>query len=209
MSGVAELRIVNTMLALVGEGTQASLETTHPSVIQMRALLDNEDFELQSIGWWFNRESKVTLVKDVNGRVTVPSTALAFSIDATTLQYKTAAEKARYVRRGTKVYDTIEHTDIINVNIVCDLVYRLELDDLPPVAQTYLGCLAREKANMSDDGDMSKQKVLEDQTLLAWGRLYAKELSTLAANALDSPQAQQLQYRGNGGRGRNPNLIGG
>lgn len=211
MAGIAELRIVNSMLAVVGEAKQASLETLHPSVIQMQGILDNENFDMQARGWWFNRETNVTLVKDLNGRVTVPTTALSFQIADTILRGLSAKEKARYVRRGQYVYDTIEHTNVINTDIVCDLVYQLELDDIPPVAQTYLGALGREKANLSDDGDMSKQQVLKEERMTAWGNLYAKELSTLAVNALQSPQAQALKIGLNNpsSSGLNPNLIGG
>jgi len=208
MAGIAELRIVNSMLAVVGEARQASLETMHPSVIQMQGILQSEDFDMQSRGWWFNRETNVKLVKDLNGRVTVPTTALSFAIASDILKNLSPKEKARYVRRGQYVYDTIEHTNVINKDIVCDLVFQLDLDDIPPVAQTYLGALAREKANLSDDGDMSKQQVLKEERQTAWANLYAKELSTLAVNALQSPQAQALKIQA-GSTGTNPNLIGG
>lgn len=207
-TGDAELRIVNSMLTVVGETTQATLETLHPSVIQMRSIIDSQDYIMQSRGWWFNREIDVTLVKDFNGRVTVPATCMAFSIAHSILKNKTGAEKARYAQRGSYVYDTILHTNVLNLDLVADMVIRLPLDDLPPVAITYLQALCKEEANLGDDGDMSKQSILKEGRVTAWGNLYAKELSTLEVNALQSPQAQALQYRSSG-TGVNPNIIGG
>lgn len=210
MDDPAELRIVNGILATLGQGTTSTLETQHPDVLQAITRMSGQDFQFQSLGWSFNTDYDVTLVPSTDGTVAIPATALSFKITDAVLKYLPVSEKQRYTRRGNLVYDSIEHSTNIGKTLRADIVTQLAIGDLPPIAQTYLGCLCNEDANLGDDGDMQKQSKLEDRTMLAWGRLHAHELRVLAVSALDSPQAQKMRHRGStAGLGVNPLYPGG
>lgn len=210
MTDEASLRIVNGILLTLGQATTSTLETEHPDVVQAQTLLDVQNFQFQSVGWTFNTDTDITLVADVGGFVAIPATALDFKITACVLQYLPSTEKARYTRRGNLVYDTILHTSVLSLDIRADIVTQLDIGDLPPVAQTYLGALCNEQANLGDDGDMAKQAKLEQFRMTAWANFHAAELKAIAINALDSPQAQKLRSRYTGfGLGVNPLNPGG
>jgi hypothetical protein len=180
--------------------------SSHPSVQTASRILDTEDIDFQQIGWWFNRDYKLALVPNSEGRVAVPASAL--DIQISNVAMKSPEEKVRFARRGNFIYDTIKHTDVLSTTLHVDVVTQLPINNLPSLAASYLLHKAREAMYLDDDGDSFKLNELKDKSLMAWSKLKAKELQMLAVNALDNPTARLLNAGGNSGS-RNPNLIGG
>jgi hypothetical protein len=90
------------------------------------------------------------------------------------------------------------------------MIVRLTIESLPSVAASYVLHKARLEMYTDDDGDTFKTQTLQTEVAMAWQKLKAKELTIIAVNALDSPQARLLQSGIVGTLGsRNPNLIGG
>ncbi len=204
------LEIVNHMLGVTGQAHVSTLETTHPTVVQAIAALVSVDTDFQSPGWWFNRENDITLSENIDGEVIVPTAALEFTVTHPVLQAQTPANKARYVKRGTRLYDNYEHTYNIGQSIRADLIMQIAIEDLPGAAAVYLKHLAAETFYVDDDGDNQKADRLKMRRLEAWAQLKAAELRAIATNALDSPMAQQLNYRINqSGTSSNPMYPGG
>ena len=200
--------IINSMLSVIGESGVSSVITEHPSVQTASRILDTEDIDFQQAGWWFNREYRLVLVPNVEGRVAVPASALDMQI--TDVGFNSPTEKLRYSRRGNFIYDAYKHSNVIERSVTVDLVTRLDISDLPSVASSYLLHKAREAIHIDDDGDAQKMGELKQQSALAWAKLKAKELQVIATNALDNPNARRLQAGLTGTNGsRNPNLIGG
>lgn len=197
--------IINHMLTTIGEGGVSTLNTLHPSVMTAKGILENEDVAFQSRGWWFNTERHFVLVVNEAGQVEVPAAALSVSV--TNVGDKSSTEKLRYTRRGKFIYDTFLHTNAINKSVTVDLVIRLPISDLPPVAANYLKALAAERMYVADDGDDAKTRLLRDYRTEAWQMLKAQELTTLGANALDNHNAQML--RAVGGHGSATSIYGG
>lgn len=200
--------IIDHMLSVIGEGAVSSLATTHPSAINAMGILNTEDLEFQGRGWWFNTEYRLKLVPDEIGRVSLPSNTLDCALSDVSIL--PSAEKNRYVRRGSYIYDTIKHTNIINTSVYVDLVLQLEIEDLPTVAASYLNRKAAQEMYLDDDGDMQKLNELGRRRAEAWQTLKAKELTVLAVTSQDNPVSQLLSSRmrpsfTNG----NANLIGG
>jgi len=205
-----KLEIVNHMLTTVGVRKTASLVSTHPAVQQAISILESVDVDFQGRGWWFNREYALTLSEDGDGHVAVPADTLSFSIVASTLQANGPIAKARYVKRGTEIYDAVDHTFVIGSSLEADIVLQIEIPDMPSQAASYLKHLAAEAMYVDDDGDPLKMQRLKDRVTIAWQQLRAEELRVLATNALDSPIAQQLRYRIQTGSGSvNPMYPGG
>lgn len=199
--------IINSMLSVIGESGVSASTSTHPSVQTASRILDAEDLDFQQAGWWFNREYKLTLVQDADGRVAVPAAALECSIS--NIQCKLPVEKLRYTRRGNFIYDTYKHTNVIERSLDVDLIVRLSIDALPSAAASYILHKARETMYIDDDGDTFKTQILQQETVKAWARLQAVKLRIEATNALDTPYAQTLLSGMGSGVTRNPNLIGG
>lgn len=196
------------MLSVVGESGVSSTTSTHPSVQTASRILATEDVDFQQTGWWFNREYRLTLVPNSEGRVVVPADALDVRMSDVGVQQPT--DKLRYTRRGNYIYDAIKHTNVIDTKVYVDIVVRLPIESLPSVAASYIMHKAREAMYVDDDGDSFKTQQLQMTTALAMAKLKSVELQMLAANALDNPTARLLLSGMTGTNGsRNPNLIGG
>ena len=209
-----KLTIVNHLLSTVGERRVVTLETGHPSVIQAMQALEGYDLDFQLEGHWFNTNYEQRLVPDNRGEILLPSECLAFKITDKQQFQMTPDAKKRYVRRKKKLYDAIKNTYTIGQTIVADIVIRLDIEDLPPVAQRYLKHFAAIQYYIDDDGDTQKAQMLQERINYAKAAFVAEQLRVLNVNARQSPAAQNLLYRmqtngaGSGYRG-NPNFPGG
>ena len=191
-----ELEVVNAILRAGGEAITLTLSTQHPSVIQAKDVMDSNNKDFQSRGWWFNRERNITLLPDNEGKIKLPDETMQFSLTQNLLNNQNRAEgRERYYDRGKWVYDNFLHTYTISTPIYADLILLRPVTELPAPALSYLKHLCRHAVLIDDDGDLQKVAKVEDQKAEAWHRLYAYELKTTAQNALDSPAAQQLLYR--------------
>lgn len=199
---VTRLEIVNHMLFTVGEAVHVTLDTQHPSILQAEAILDSVDGDFQGRGWWFNVENGLVLAQDDQGHVIIPENSL--SVEVVTCPYwnlytpgiPNNYNRARYAVRGQKLYDTMLHTYEINAPLTVNVVIRQPIPDLPHNAATYLKHKAAEAMYTADDGDKLKMDRLEVRTVEAWHLLKAEELKVANLNALNSPAAAQLRYRG-------------
>lgn len=206
---VDKLALVNHLLQTVGERRVLTLETGHPSVTQAVQALESYDEDFQGRGWWFNRNQAMKLLPNNLGQILLPKEALSFQVTHVHLQNLGPSEKARYTRRGGMVYDSVLNTNIIGKPIVADLIVRLDIEDLPSIAASYLKHWAAENYYVDDDGDNQKSNKLGERRMLAFHALKAEELRVEATNALDSPAAQHLTHRVGQAQGNNPVIPGG
>lgn len=203
------LDLVNHLLQTVGERRVLSLETGHPSVVQAIQALEGYDFDFQGRGWWFNKNYAMVLVPNNLGEVLLPTEFLSVSVTQRQLQWLPPAEKKRYTSRGGRIYDAFKNSHNIGQSLTVDLTVRLPIEDLPPVAASYLKHFAAEQYYLDDDGDNQKVDKLSNRTLLAFHALKAEELKVQAENALDSPAAQHLTHRIGQYSGQHPLFPGG
>ncbi len=190
-----ELEIVNAILRVGGEAITLTLSTQHPSVIQAKEVMDSNNKDFQSRGWWFNRERNIKLLPDNAGEVKLPDETMQFQLTQNALNNANAISRERYVDRGTRLYDNFLHTYVISTPVYADLILLRPVNELPAPAASYLKHLCREAVTIDDDGDLQKVSKIQEQKAEAWHRLYAYELKTTGQNALDSPAALQLRYR--------------
>jgi hypothetical protein len=141
---ISELEAVNVGLAAAGATPITTFENNQPDVLAMRALLISSSKQLQARGWWFNREYKIELAPDAQGRVIVPQNALFIdSIDPAD----------DFTVRGTFLYDRDNTTNIINRSITVDSITFLVWEDLPFNAQDAIQYQAAARFVGGDDGD--------------------------------------------------------
>lgn len=204
-----EQELVRHILFVQNEDSTADIGSQHPAVQQARMHLTNMKKEFLGRGWWFNREYKRKLLPDSVGVVYLPEETMSFTVTPAVLYTQSPAGKMRYVKRGDRVYDSVEHTFNIGCALLADLIVDLPYEDLPTNAGTYLKYLAGNTAFRASDGDMQVKRDMDVDLEGARQRLFAEELRVTGANALDSPQAQNL-LMGIGQQGSgNPRLPGG
>ena len=204
-----KLQIVNAMLLSTGERQHNTLNTQHPSVLTAIGKVDAKDQEFQSRGYWFNRDRHVRLIPDADGIVHIPDNHLSFSLVSPTLQRSTYEGKVRYVARGNKLYDSFDHTYVIKeLSLYADIITQLPIEDLPPVAFSYLQALCVQEFYEDDDGDLQKASKLEERKVFAWNALRVEELRAIGTSMHDRPAVQAMNYR-IGGTQYNPRWPGG
>lgn len=115
--------------------------------------------EIQSRGWWFNREGNWKLTPDpITGYISVPGSARSIIPSG-------GSRGAGLTIRGTKIYDLYNHTydlrdraieqdGILTIEFI--FVTELDYSDLPPVAQIAIAYSARRV--FAQDLEVDKQR---------------------------------------------------
>lgn len=195
------LECLNHVLSVIGEDPVTSSDSTHPSVISTLTQVNRVNKELQSLGWWFNTEWNLKLIPNELGQIIIPST---------TLYIELTNPRQKYVRRGGKLYDPINHTFIIDADVYVNLVLLLDIGDLPETAASYVMHKTAYDFYVSDDGDEAKSTRLEKETIRAWARLQSESLQVEAVNAQNRPLVANLLKRvRQRGNGYDPRYLGG
>jgi hypothetical protein len=144
---MTKLEAVNLILRALSEHTVSSVEIRHPSVTLALDKLEMARQEVLSDGWWFNN-IRVTLNKDVNGKVSFPSGALAFVPD-----------RYECITRGGYLYNTTTQTFVFTEDVPGLITYDLDWDDLPNPAQRMVAYQAAIAAYSEDVGGQAPQSI--------------------------------------------------
>jgi hypothetical protein len=131
MTPTTKLEAVNIMLSTIGEQPVNSLSSGLVDAELAETILSSTSRSVQSEGWHFNREFKMSFTANTAGEVILPSNVLR--ADAT-LSY----DSKDLVQRGSKMYDKKNHTFNIGETVDLDVVVELQFEDLPEVAKRYI-----------------------------------------------------------------------
>lgn len=119
------LDAVNLCLRYIGEMPVPSsvdidsLDELHEARIIRNELLTTSR-ELQTRGWWFNREPWEFIPNSVDSKITVPVPVLTIK-----------GTGANYVIRGGNLYDVEGNTFIFNDKVECLVIWELTFEELP------------------------------------------------------------------------------
>lgn len=181
---ITYLSILNHMLSTESVAPVTDPNSPLPKAVKARVQLDRLLAEFQIKGWWFNTEKCVTLVKNIDGEVPLPENTLdADPVDT----------RSNYVQRGSKLYDSKNHTYTLDTDVKCNVIVQLEVEELPQVAATYLLHKAAYDFFLADDGDLQKADKLKNEVTLAWALLQNAELKNADVNARLRPTSQRLK----------------
>ena len=123
-----KLEAINIMLSCIGQAPLNTLEGTKSYfTVSAENILNAEVKRVQLEGWYFNTEKRYTLTPNVNGIIDIPDDIL-----------EVRCPYFRYVVRNKKLYDTKLHTFKIMKPIIIEVVLKLDFENLPEVAQTYI-----------------------------------------------------------------------
>jgi hypothetical protein len=165
------LDAVNLCLRYIGEMPVPSsvdidsLDELHEARIIRNELLTTSR-ELQTRGWWFNREPWEFIPNSVDSKIAVPVTVL--SIKGTT---------NNYVIRGGNLYDVEGNTFIFADKVECLVVWELSFEELPQsFAQLVAYTTARDVQSFLR-GDTSADKRLQEKVSQAYLTVQKEDLS--------------------------------
>lgn len=126
------LDAVNLCLRYIGEMPVPStvdidsLDELHEARIIRNELL-NTSRELQTKGWWFNREPWEFIPNSVDSKIAVPVTVLTIK-----------GTGANYVIRGGNLYDVEGNTFIFDDKVECLVIWELSFEELPQSFAQYV-----------------------------------------------------------------------
>ena len=157
--------------------------------------------ESQIRGWWFNTEYDLKLQPNESGAIIIPQG---------TLYVQPLEPHSKLTKRGTKLYDPVNHTFNIGQEISVNVILKLEVEDLPETAAMFLMHKAAYDFYVNDDGDETKSNRLNMEVGRSWAELQSEQLTQLKVNAKNKPAVQLLRSGMiQQGGSYNPNWPGG
>jgi hypothetical protein len=178
-----KLSAINIMLVATKESPVTAIDVLNPSVASALAVLDRESEEVQGHGYWFNRDTGMTLAANIAGEIVIPTGILSIDPSDTTLHY---------VRRGTRMYNPNESTYVIGEPVDVDVTWLVPFDDLPSAAQAHILARATYWFVLDSVGDVNIVDRLERRTQSTRMELNAEEIRNCDLNIKHSPYVARL-----------------
>lgn len=180
-----ELDAINYILQIIGEQPVNSLpvEGFYTASLAQNTL-NNVSREIQSRGCSFNTDINYSLAQDVSGQVTIPQNILGCNF-----------KDSMYVQRANKVYNIKEHTYTINTNVICDIVWFLDFNDLPQYAKGLITIKAARKLLVELIGSDTLLEETKQQEYEAELNFHRQEILTLKASMSNNAQIANTCYR--------------
>ena len=129
-----QLEAVNTMLGYIGEAPVNSISNTQELPVSAAlavTVLAETSREVQSEGWHFNTEKKITLTEsDVDGKITLDEDVLQVDHEGT--------DDLDLVQRGRSLYNRKDNTEVFTSSVEVTVVRLLDFDKLPEQARRYI-----------------------------------------------------------------------
>ena len=133
LTPTTELEAVNELLKAVGETPVNSLTNlgfTDASIA--RDTLRTKAREVQSRGWYFNRDDAFTLTPATDGTVKIPANALSIR--------PARSEQRRIVPRGGFLWNATDGTDLFEADNgpTVEVIWMYDFETLPETARRYI-----------------------------------------------------------------------
>jgi hypothetical protein len=129
------LQAVNMCLESVSSNTVASLdaEDTNSDAGIATKRIGEALRETCMEGWYWNTDLDIELQPDEDGFIQLPTNTVRF-----VQRYSTGTTGMRLVIRDGRLYDTINHTYVIDLPVNADLTYIIDFDELPEAVREYI-----------------------------------------------------------------------
>lgn len=197
-----ELEAVNFILGVLNSSPVGDLETTlFPHVVAARKRVSDASTEVQKTAWWFNQEYHFEMTPDATTKeIAVPLNVMSVDI----------ISRNAVVKRGSKLYDTYNHTYQFDEIITANQIVKLDFELLDEVVIDTIRYWAAAQAAELDLEDNIKAAKMEGYYTKSLAELRKADLKAQRRNALNSPTSARIvsgaRYRGRQG---NPNIPGG
>jgi len=167
---------VNKCLRYIGESkipsgvTIDSLDEFHEAV-QIRDIINEQSRELQTQGWWFNKESWVFIPDATSGKIAVPDTVLAITGSSIAL-------------RGNNIYDISNKTLVFTEDVTATTTFEQDFEQCPETFSKYVTYEAAREAQALFKGDSTVDKDLERLLTRAFVKLEKEHMSNKSYNLI-------------------------
>jgi hypothetical protein len=132
-----ELEAINTILSTIGEAPLSTLTGSLPVDGTMaKSVLNEINREVQSMGWHFNTQPKVTLSKDA-GNSTIPLATNVLRVELN--PYLHSKTDYDIVQRDNILFNLVTNTSTFTEDLKdVKVVYLLDFADIPEQAKRYI-----------------------------------------------------------------------
>lgn len=184
-----KLDAINTCLRGIGLSPVATETDPDLDAGLASQVIDKVSHDLQSAGWWFNKEGNWKLTPDpVTGYISAPLSALSIIPSG-------ASRSAGLTIRGTKIYDTWNHTfdlrdragteagsttEFIEFTFITELPFA----EMPPTARQAVSYVARRLFAQDMEVDEKRYKFQKIDEDLAMINLQREETKNKKRNAI-------------------------
>lgn len=175
---LTELDVVNACIATLGEAPLNDLDDDHDLVANARNVFKKQSFQVQSVGWWFNKEWVQLLPDPVTGYVMIPN-------DVASLDTQ---KNPQYSIRGRRLYQNFSGPGVdpfvFTQPIQCLFIRNVPFTELPPTAQVYVSARTVLRFQTTFDGDELKTKQLKEEMDEAFFFFNTEHIRNVNANML-------------------------
>lgn len=196
---ITKVEALNEMLGSVSQRIVTSATNLHPVAREAEVVLDQVNKTFQSEGWDFNRSQVILSPAVSTGHITLPADFL--DVDPQDVL-------SDLTIRAGKLFDPINNTYVIGVNVPVFLTVLLDVGDMPHAAASYMTAMATEIFYSNRKGDttgMTAKAKVTFARLLVFQKAHARRKDF---SSLNTPQAQRMLSRRTSSS-RNPHNIGG
>lgn len=192
-----ELDAVNVVLKAKGLEPATSVDLSDGEVADAVFHLDATDLEIQSKGWYFNKDFSLALTLASDNTVPLPAGTLSVANAYYYQRWPLIAERAG------KLYNLSDKSFTFSTAPVVDIVVRLAWVDLPPVARRYIATLAAHRAQGLDQSNSTVIQVTNQMVQQALVPLEWEQDKAQPANQVHQNLTLIGSLRGFGGMVRN------
>ena len=181
-----ELEAVNTILSTIGEAPLSTLTGSLPVDGTMaKSVLNEINREVQSMGWHFNTHPKVTLSRDNNGTIPLPTNVLRVELDP----YIHSRTEFDIVQRNNVLFNLVKNTSIFTADLEnMKVVYLLDFSDVPEQCKRYITIRSARVFHDRTLGANTLHKFSLEDEAKALVTLRQAEASTGDYSVFDSPE---------------------
>lgn len=194
----SELDAVNMVMKAKGLDLVTSIDIDDAEIADAAFHLNVVDKEVQSKGWWFNKDYSLRLSIASGGTVPLPEGTLKVA----PAYYNAGFNAAPFVERAGKLYDLTNQTNVFTVQPIVDITVRLAFTDLPEVARRYISILAAHNAQGLDRGNSATFQITNQMVLNALATLEQEQDKAQPNNQVHDNISIQGAINGFGGMAR-------
>lgn len=178
-----QLQAVNLLIRSLGESEIDTLSPP-PTVDAETALsfLNEVDLEVQSRGWQWNREYDYPFALNGDLKVALPAACLEAIPSPLETAYTDIVQRGDFMYDRTRRVSTFPTGTTIHLN----LIVRLEWDELPQVARSYIALEAAQRFQATKSGQQVVLQVNAQSLNRAWTTLEQREDAAANFSTTDS-----------------------
>ncbi|UWI83469.1 tail tubular protein A [Ralstonia phage BHDT_So9] len=177
-TNITQLDVVNACLRSMGETPLNSIDLDHPYVASALGILSEMNVLEQELGWWFNTDYTVLHPDPDTGFVYIP---------ADSLNCRMSPDNSQYVERGNRMWDTLNSTYDIGIDLPVCIYRNIDFDNLSIGAKLMISLRTQLSFQDAFDGDSDKYQKIYQQYQQAYGRLRRLHIKNQNLNMMNTP----------------------